>query len=64
MLDLLFIIFDSANLSLAFDTLFDVRWSCRSSADFKDGSNVWPMSYRWQTPLTAYAEQSHRGSNL
>ena len=39
MLDLLFIIFDSANLSLAFDTLFDVRWSCRSvasSADFKD----------------------------
>lgn len=43
MLDLLFIIFDSANLSLAFDTLFDVRWSCRSaasSADFKDGLDV------------------------
>jgi len=38
MLDLLFIIFDSANLSLAFDTLFDVRWSCRS-ADFKDDLN-------------------------
>lgn len=29
MLDLLFIVFDSANLSLAFDTLFDTRWSCR-----------------------------------
>ncbi|RPA94520.1 hypothetical protein L873DRAFT_1830333 [Choiromyces venosus 120613-1] len=35
MLDLLFIIFDSANLSLAFDTLFDVRWSCRSAANTK-----------------------------
>lgn len=31
MLDLLFIIFDSANLSLAFDTLYDVRWSCISA---------------------------------
>lgn len=31
MLDLLFIIFDSANLSLAFDTLYDVRWSCIST---------------------------------
>lgn len=43
MFDLLFIIFDSANLSLAFDTLFDVRWSCRSvasSADFKDGLDI------------------------
>jgi hypothetical protein len=30
MFDLVFIVFDSANLSLAFDTLFDVRWSCRS----------------------------------
>jgi hypothetical protein len=29
MFDLLFIVFDSANLSLAFDSLFDVRWSCR-----------------------------------
>ncbi|KAF8544913.1 hypothetical protein BDD12DRAFT_813904 [Trichophaea hybrida] len=32
MFDLVFIVFDSANLSLAFDTLFDVRWSCRSTA--------------------------------
>lgn len=43
MLDLLFIIFDSANLSLAFDTLFDVRWSCRSAttgADFGGNDNV------------------------
>ncbi|KAH8155330.1 uncharacterized protein LAJ45_00340 [Morchella importuna] len=42
MLDLLFIIFDSANLSLAFDTLFDVRWSCRSAttgADFGGNDN-------------------------
>jgi hypothetical protein len=36
MFDLLFIIFDSANLSLAFDTLFDVRWSCRSAASTAD----------------------------
>ncbi|KAF8477150.1 hypothetical protein BDZ91DRAFT_769371 [Kalaharituber pfeilii] len=41
MFDLLFIIFDSANLSLAFDTLFDTRWSCRSPStvqDFGDGT--------------------------
>lgn len=31
MFDLVFIVFDSANLSLAFDTLFDARWSCRST---------------------------------
>ena len=31
MFDLLFIVFDSANLSLAFDTLYDVRWSCRNT---------------------------------
>lgn len=37
MFDLLFIIFDSANLSLAFDTLFDTRWSCRSPQGFGDG---------------------------
>lgn len=30
MLDLLFIIFSSANLSLAFNTLFDVTWLCRN----------------------------------
>ncbi|KAI5814218.1 hypothetical protein BZA77DRAFT_250370, partial [Pyronema omphalodes] len=30
MCDLVFIVFDSANLSLAFDTLFDVEWTCRS----------------------------------
>jgi hypothetical protein len=29
LLDLFFIVFDSANLSLAFDALSDVRWSCR-----------------------------------
>lgn len=42
MLDLLFIVFDSANLSLAFDTLYDVRWSCLSvatSEDFKQNKN-------------------------
>ncbi|ODV93840.1 hypothetical protein PACTADRAFT_51591 [Pachysolen tannophilus NRRL Y-2460] len=31
LLDLLFIIFSSANLSLAFNTLFDDRWVCESS---------------------------------
>ncbi|KAI5785044.1 hypothetical protein DFH27DRAFT_268321 [Peziza echinospora] len=36
MFDLLFIIFDSANLSLAFDTLFDTRWSCRSPSSAQD----------------------------
>lgn len=39
MLDLLFIIFDSANLSLAFDTLYDVRWSC-ISADATELGNM------------------------
>ena len=29
LLDLLFIIFSSANLALAFNTLFDKRWVCR-----------------------------------
>jgi len=43
MFDLLFIIFDSANLSLAFDTLYDTRGSCRSSetaGDFTGQSKV------------------------
>ncbi|KAI9798514.1 MAG: hypothetical protein M1833_004781 [Piccolia ochrophora] len=31
LLDLFFIVFNSANLSLAFDALTDVRWSCRES---------------------------------
>lgn len=31
LLDLLFIVFNSANLSLAFDALTDVRWSCKES---------------------------------
>ncbi|OCL14167.1 hypothetical protein AOQ84DRAFT_52960 [Glonium stellatum] len=30
-LDLLFIVFDSANLSLAFEALYDDRWACRES---------------------------------
>lgn len=30
LLDLFFIVFNSANLSLSFDALTDVRWSCRS----------------------------------
>lgn len=32
-LDLFFIVFDSANLSLAFQALTDNRWSCRSADD-------------------------------
>lgn len=31
LLDMFFIVFNSANLSLAFDALTDVRWSCRES---------------------------------
>lgn len=41
MFDLVFIVFDSANLSLAFDTLFDARWSCRSTFGLRaDTSSV------------------------
>ncbi|KAF2736719.1 hypothetical protein EJ04DRAFT_510828 [Polyplosphaeria fusca] len=32
-LDLLFIVFDSANLSLAFQALTDERWACKDNAD-------------------------------
>ncbi|KAH0539138.1 hypothetical protein FGG08_004310 [Glutinoglossum americanum] len=32
LLDLFFIVFDSANLSLAFDALSDVRWSCKDDS--------------------------------
>lgn len=32
MLDLLFIIFSSANLSLTFNTLFDATWACRTDS--------------------------------
>lgn len=32
MMDLVFIVFDSANLSLAFDTLFDTQWSCSAGS--------------------------------
>lgn len=52
MFDLLFIIFDSANLSLAFDTLFDTRWSCLSSAtvdDFGEGDR--PNELRTVEPI-------------
>lgn len=46
MFDLLFIIFDSANLSLAFDTLFDTRWSCRKQvvADENLAKTVEPIA--------------------
>ncbi|RPA86079.1 hypothetical protein BJ508DRAFT_159536 [Ascobolus immersus RN42] len=37
MMDLVFIVFDSANLSLAFDTLFDTRWSCSVEGEGKWG---------------------------
>jgi hypothetical protein len=37
-LDLLFIVFDSANLSLAFQALTDQRWACRDGED-PDGQN-------------------------
>ncbi|KAF8426883.1 hypothetical protein EV426DRAFT_631905 [Tirmania nivea] len=44
MFDLLFIIFDSANLSLAFDTLFDTRWSCRRQAVGHENENARPKT--------------------
>jgi hypothetical protein len=37
-LDLLFIVFDSANLSLAFQALTDPRWTCRDGNPDLDGS--------------------------
>lgn len=53
MLDLLFIIFDSANLSLAFDTLYDVRWSCVSAntEDFSSVANVCNTFYKPRTAI-------------
>ena len=33
LLDLFFVVFNAANLSLAFDALTDTRWSCRSTLD-------------------------------
>ncbi|KAF2472933.1 uncharacterized protein BDR25DRAFT_283551 [Lindgomyces ingoldianus] len=41
-LDLLFIVFDSANLSLAFQALTDERWACQDSAN--DQVNSCPFS--------------------
>lgn len=38
MLDLLFIIFSSANLALTFNTLYDVTWTCNSDALPDDAS--------------------------
>lgn len=40
MFDLLFIIFDSANLSLAFDSIFDPKWSCANLADEATGGET------------------------
>ncbi|KAI5779293.1 hypothetical protein EDC01DRAFT_671451 [Geopyxis carbonaria] len=51
MLDLLFIVFDSANLSLAFDTLYDVRWSCRSVSSSSDGWEQSSNSTRTVDPI-------------
>ena len=42
-LDLAFIVFDSANLSLAFQALTDERWVCRISDD--DGGNTCLFSH-------------------
>ena len=54
MLDLVFIIFDSANLSLAFDTLFDIRWSCRSidsSDEFRAESSLGENTFSTVDPI-------------
>ena len=39
-LDLAFIVFDSANLSLAFQALTDSRWACKDGTDLSDGQNA------------------------
>lgn len=39
LLDMYFIVFNAANLSLAFDALTDVRWSCRESLMFAGPGN-------------------------
>ncbi|KAJ6256979.1 hypothetical protein Dda_7862 [Drechslerella dactyloides] len=46
MFDLVFIIFDSANLSLAFDTLNDVQQSCSTATGLLDGSLANPICSR------------------
>ena len=33
LLDLFFVVFNAANLGLAFDALTDTRWSCRPTSD-------------------------------
>lgn len=44
MLDLLFIIFSSANTALAFNTMCDQRWVCRTDHDLSDPD---PMPYNY-----------------
>lgn len=44
MLDLLFIIFSSANTALAFNTMCDKRWVCRTDHDLSDPD---PMPYNY-----------------
>ncbi|KAG5361591.1 Regulator of phospholipase D SRF1 [Yarrowia sp. C11] len=44
MLDLLFIIFSSANTALAFNTMCDNRWVCRTDEDLSDPD---PMPYNY-----------------
>lgn len=53
MLDLLFIVFGSANLSLAFDTLLDVRWSCTSEVGPGASDYLEPICGK-QRVLTAF----------
>lgn len=45
-LDLLFIVFDSANLSIAFQALTDDRWACRDSSTPQNQSNLYACPYR------------------
>lgn len=57
LLDLLFIIFSSANLALAFNTLFDKRWVCRRGGGptARDGEDI-TISYicRKQRALSSF----------
>lgn len=56
MLDVLFIIFCSANLSLAFSSLFDTDWVCKAKPDLSLGLKVLQVGFlcRRQRALVAF----------
>lgn len=61
MLDLLFIIFSSANLSLTFNTLYDDEWVCKSNPEEDYYIQNDPGSRRFFTPTVASICRRQRG---